>query len=593
MDVPGSADQLQRLPKSPTGISGFDELTGGGLPQGRPTLVCGPAGCGKTLFAMEFLVRGITEFDEPGVFIAFEESEGDLVVNVASLGFDLPRLQEEGVLVLDHITVAPAETEETGDWGLDGLLLRLGAAIDEVGARRIVIDTLETLFSGFADSARLRVELRRLFAWLKDRGVTAVITAERGDGTLTRHGIEEYVSDCVVVLDHRVTDQNSIRRLRVLKYRGSLHGTNEYPFLISESGLSVMPITSLGLQHTVSDERMSTGVPRLDLMLGDGGFYRGSTVLISGTAGTGKSTLAAQFCDATCSRGERAVYFAFEESAAEILRNMATVGIDLHRWVDAGLLEFRCFRPSLLGLEAHLFAMQRAVTEFDPAVVVMDPVSDFLRVGTGADVAAMLTRQVDFLKSRGVTALFTRLSSDTDPANAEQQLTSLVDTWLLVKHQEGNGEHNRLLYVRKSRGMAHSNQIREFLLTAQGIELADVYVGPQGVLTGSARQAQEAAERADGTARLEDLAQRAVELERHREAVQQQTARLWRDFDDEAAIVARLRSEGDTGDEDRADQRAAQGLLRGADTPVSDAPATAPAPASPAPDPGPAAPVTP
>ena len=563
--------QLARLPKSPTGVGGFDELTGGGVPRGRPTLVCGPAGCGKTLFAMEFLVRGITEFDEPGVFIAFEESAGDLVANVASLGFDLTQLQADGLLVLDHIAVAPAELEETGEWGLDGLFLRLGAAIDAVGARRIVIDTIETLFGGFVDGGRLRVELRRLFAWLKDRGVTAVITAERGDGSLTRHGIEEYVSDCVIVLDHRVTDQTSIRRLRVLKYRGSLHGTNEYPFLISESGVSVMPITSMGLQHTVSDERMSTGVPRLDLMLGAGGFYRGSTVLISGTAGTGKSTLAAQFCDASCGRGERAVYFAFEESAAEIVRNMATVGIRLQRWVDAGLLEIRCFRPSLLGLEAHLFAMQKAVTEFDPAVVVMDPVSDFLRVGSDADVAAMLTRQVDFLKSRGVTALFTRLSSETDPAHADQQLTSLVDTWLLVKHLEGNGEHNRLLYVRKSRGIAHSNQIREFLLTSQGIELADVYVGAQGVLTGSARQAQEAKEQADGAARLEGLEQRAVELERRRESVQQQTAALWRDFDDEAATVARLLSEGSTGDEDRADQRAAQGLLRGADTAASDA----------------------
>jgi circadian clock protein KaiC len=563
--------QLTPLAKAPTGISGLDELTGGGFPGGRPTLVCGPAGCGKTLLAMEFLVRGITEFDEPGVFIAFEESAADLVANVASLGFDLRRLQADGLLVLDHIAVAPAELEETGEWDLDGLFLRLGAAIDAVGARRIVIDTIETLFGGFADIGRLRIELRRLFAWLKDRGVTAVITAERGDGVLTRHGIEEYVSDCVIVLDHRVTDQTSIRRLRVLKYRGSLHGTNEYPFLISESGVSVMPITSLGLQHTVSEEHMSTGVSRLDVMLGAGGFYRGSTVLVSGTAGTGKSTLAAQFCDASCSRGERAVYFAFEESAAEIVRNMATVGIHLQRWVDAGLLQFRCFRPSLLGLEAHLFAMQKAVTEFDPAVVVMDPVSDFLRIGTTADVAAMLTRQVDFLKARGITTLLTRLSSELGASQIEQQLTSLVDTWLLVKHLEGNGEHNRVLYVRKSRGMNHSNQIREFLLTAQGIELADVYVGPEGVLTGSARQAQEAKEEAEGAARLEELTQRAVDLARRRESVQQQTEALWRDFEDEAAIVARLLDEGSVGDEDRAGQRTAQGLLRGADTAASDA----------------------
>ncbi len=561
-----SAARVRELPKTATGISGLDEVTGGGLPQGRPTLVCGPAGCGKTLLAMEFLVRGITQFGEPGVFVAFEETAEDLVANVASLGFDLSQFEADGQLVIDHVNVAGAEVEETGDWDLDGLLLRLGAAIDSVGARRVVIDTIETLFGAFSNTAVLRAELRRLFGWLKDRGVTAVITGERGDGTLTRHGIEEYVSDCVIVLDHRVTEQTSTRRLRVLKYRGSLHGTNEYPFLIGESGVSVLPVTSLGLQHTVSSKRVSTGVPRLDAMLGDGGFYRGSTVLVSGTAGTGKSTLAAQFCDATCRGGERAMYFAFEESAAEILRNMASVGIDLKQWVDAGLLRFQCFRPSLLGLEAHLFAMQKFVTEFDPAVVVKDPVSDLLRVGTGADVGAMLTRQVDFLKVRGVTALFTSLNSDADPTQADQQIASLVDTWLRVKTMEGNGELNRVLYILKSRGMAHSNQIREFLLTDQGIELTDVYVGPQGVLTGSARQAQEAQERSDATTRQEDLEQRRVNLETRRESVEAHTAALWREFEDEAGSVERLLSHGSTGVEDRAGQRAEQSRLRRADT---------------------------
>jgi circadian clock protein KaiC len=555
------------LPKAPTGISGLDEVTGGGLPKGRPTLVCGPAGCGKTLLAMEFLVRGITDHDEPGVFIAFEESAHDLIANVTSMGFDLAQLEADGQLVIDHVQLIGEEMEETGDWDLDGLFLRLGAAIDKVGAKRVVIDTIETLFGAFSNSALLRSELSRLFEWLKDRGVTAVITGERGDGTLTRHGIEEYVSDCVIVLDHRVDEQASTRRLRILKYRGSLHGTNEYPFLIGETGLSVLPVTSLGLQHNVSAERVSTGVPRLDAMLGDGGFYKGSTILVSGTAGTGKSTLAAQFCDATCSRGERALYFAFEESQAEIVRNMGSVGIDLKRWVDAGLLQFHCFRPSLLGLEAHLFAMQKYVGEFEPAVVVKDPVSDLLRVGSGADVAAMLTRQVDFLKAKGVTALFTTLSANTGLAGTDQRLDSLVDTWLLVKSMEGNGEHNRVLSVLKSRGMAHSNQIREFLLTSQGIELADVYVGPQGVLTGSARQAQEAQERSDGTARLEDLEQRRVKLERRREAVEVQTSALWREFEDEADVVGRLLTHGSTGAEDRAGQRVEQGRLRRADAP--------------------------
>ncbi|MGK2947216.1 MAG: circadian clock protein KaiC [Acidimicrobiales bacterium] len=562
MPAPPSLPVLQ---KTPTGISGLDEVTGGGLPTGRSTLICGPAGCGKTLMAMEFLVRGVTRYGEPGVFVAFEESTDDLVANFASLGFDLPAAEAAGLLVLDHVNVVRSDAEETGEWDLDGLFLRLGASIDRVGAKRIVIDTIETLFGAFSNTAILRSELHRLFAWLKSRGVTAVITGERGDGTLSRHGIEEYVSDCVIVLDHRVTEQTSTRRLRILKYRGSLHGTNEYPFLIGEEGVSVLPVTTRGLDHEVSTERVSTGVPRLDVMLGERGFFRGSTVLVSGTAGTGKSTLAAQFCDATCRRGERASYFAFEESQAEIIRNMSSVGIDLQQWVDAGLLEFRCSRPSILGLEAHLFSMQRSVSVFQPTVVVMDPVSDFLRVGTAAEVAAMLMRQVDYLKGRGVTALFTSLNSEDEPVRADQQLASLVDTWLHVQNTEGNGERNRVLYVRKSRGMAHSNQIREFLLTAQGIELADVYVGPQGVLTGSARQAQEAMERSDGQARLEDLEQRRHHLERRREAVAAQTAALWRDFEDEADAVERLLTHGSTGSDDRADQRVEQGRLRHAD----------------------------
>jgi circadian clock protein KaiC len=561
-----AAGELAELPKAPTGISGLDEVTGGGLPRGRPTLVCGPAGCGKTLLAMEFIVRGITQFDEPGVFVAFEESEADLVANVGSLGFDLAAAEADGKLVVQHITVTGEETEESGDWDLDGLFIRLGAAIDKVGAKRVVIDTIETLFGAFSNAAVLRSELRRLFAWLKDRGVTAVITGERGDGSLTRYGIEEYVSDCVIVLDHRVTEQASTRRLRILKYRGSHHGTNEYPFLIGENGISVLPLSASGLSHGVALGRVSSGVARLDAMLGDGGYYKGSTVLINGTSGTGKSTLAVQFCDATCRRGERAMYFAFEESEAEIIRNMASVGIHLQQWVDAGLLKFRCLRPSLLGLEAHLFDVQKLVTEFDPAVVVKDPVSDLLRIGTEADVSAMLTRQVDFLKARGVTTVFTSLTSGGEPGPADQQLASLVDTWLLVKTMEGNGELNRVLYVLKSRGMAHSNQIREFLLTNQGIELADVYVGPQGVLTGSARQAQEALERSDGTARIEELAQRRVNLERRREAVESQTAALWREFEDEADAVGRLLSHGSIGAEDRAGQRAEQGRLRQADT---------------------------
>jgi circadian clock protein KaiC len=558
---------MGELPKAPTGIAGLDDVTGGGLPRGRPTLICGPAGCGKTLIAMEFLIRGITQYNEPGVFVAFEETAEDLTANVASLGFDLKQFEADGQLVIEHIDVVGGEIEDTGDWDLDGLFLRLGAAIDMFGAKRVVIDTIETLFGGFENTAILRSELRRLFAWLKDRGVTAVITGERGDGTLTRHGIEEYVSDCVIVLDHRVTEQTSTRRLRILKYRGSLHGTNEYPFLIGEAGISVLPITSPGLLHSVSDTRVSTGVARLDSMLGDGGFYSGSSVLVSGTAGTGKSTLAAQFVDAACGRGERAMYFAFEESEAEIVRNMASVGIDLQPWTDSGLLQFRCFRPDLLGLEAHLFSMQKWVSEFDPAVIVKDPISDLMRIGSGADVSAMLSRQVQFLKGRGVTSLFTTLDSAVKDADADAHITSLVDTWLQVKTLEGNGEFNRVLYILKARGMPHSNQIREFLLTDHGIELSDVYVGPQGVLTGSARQAQEAQERSDGDARRDDLEQRQANLARRREAVEAEAAALWRAFDDEAQVVERLLTHGSSSFEDRAGQRAEQGRMRRADGP--------------------------
>ena len=560
-----SAVRRGELPKTPTGISGLDEVTRGGLPRGRPTLVCGPAGCGKTLLALEFLVRGITEFDEPGVMVAFEESAEDLIANVASLGFDLNQFTADGQLVIDHIKVDATGTKETGEWDLDGLFLRLGAAIDKVGAKRVVIDTIETLFGAFSNTAVLRFELRRLFGWLKDRGVTTVITGERGDGTLTRYGIEEYVSDCVIVLDHRVTEQTSTRRLRILKYRGSLHGTNEYPFLIAETGISVLPITSPALLHIVSTERVSTGVARLDAMLGDGGFYKGSTVLVSGTAGTGKSTLAAHFCDATCALGDRALYFAFEESEGEILRNMASVGIDLKQRVDAGLLRFQCTRPNLLGLEAHLFAMQKLVGEFDPAVVILDPVSDLLRIATEPNVAAMLTRQVDFLKARGVTGLFTSLNSDAQANQTDHQIASLVDTWLLIETAAGNGERNRTLSLLKSRGMAHSNQIREFLLTSHGVELTDVYVGPHGVLTGSAREAQEARERSDETVRLQDLEQLRGKLARRRESVEAQTATLWRELQDEADIVGRSVSQGSTGDENRASQRVEQGRLRQAD----------------------------
>ena len=490
----------------------------------------------------------------------------DLEANVASLGFDLPQLQTDGMLVLDHIELAPAVVDESGEWDLEALFIRLGAAIDKVNAKRVVLDTLENLFGAFSDAATVRSELRRLFGWLKERGLTAVVTGERGDGALTRYGIEEYVSDCVIVLDHRVTEQTSTRRLRVLKYRGSLHGTNEYPSFIGESGVSVLPITSLGLQHTVSEERISTGITRLDGMLGGSGVYRGSSILVSGTAGTGKSTIVAQICEAACARGERALYVAFEESAPQIIRNMASVGIDLERHLEKGLLQFHCVRPSLLGLEAHLFTLQKLVTEFEPSVVVLDPISDLMGgEGRDVEVAAMLTREIDYLKGKGITAVFVGLNNGGARDSSDQQIASLIDTWLLVKAVEGNGERNRALYILKSRGMPHSNQVREFLITARGIELADVYVGSQHVLTGSARAAQEAEERLRATARREDLEQRQVNLERRRKSVEAQTAIIWREFEAEADVVEQLLRQGSTAGEEVAEQRVEQGRLRNAD----------------------------
>jgi circadian clock protein KaiC len=482
------ANRPQTLPKTPTGITGLDEITGGGLPQGRPTLVCGSAGCGKTLLAMEFLARGALRFGEPGLFVSFEETADELAANVRSLGFDLDQLVQRRKLLIDFVRVEPSEIEETGEYDLEGLFVRLGFAIDSIGAKRVVLDTLESLFGGFRNEAVLRAELRRLFRWLKDRGLTAVITAERGDGQLTRQGLEEYVSDCVLLLDHRVDDQLSTRRLRIVKYRGSAHGTNEYPFLIDEKGISVLPITSLGLQHAVSDERLSSGVRRLDAMLGGAGFFRGSTILVSGTAGTGKTTLASHFADATCARGERCLYFAFEEGPLQIVRNMRSVGLSLDPCRRKGLLRIDAWRPTSFGLELHLATMHRAIEEFEPRVVVVEPISSFANAGSLADARAMLLRLVDFLKSEQITGYFTFLTGGGGSLEqTEIGMSSIVDTWLLLRDVEAGGERNRALAVLKSRGMSHSNRLQPFSITARGIELRDPELGPEGVRTGSAR----------------------------------------------------------------------------------------------------------
>jgi circadian clock protein KaiC len=513
------------LPKAATGIEGLDEITGGGLPRGRPTLVCGSAGCGKTLLAMEFLVRGATQFGEPGVFMAFEETAEELTRNVRSLGFDLDDLADQNKLLVDYVHVERSEIEETGEYDLEGLFIRLGHAIDTVGAKRVVLDTIETLFGGLSNAAILRSELRRLFRWLKDRGVTAVITGERGDGQLTRQGLEEYVSDCVIVLDHRVTENLSTRRLRIVKYRGTVHGTNEYPFLIDETGVSVLPITSLGLRHEASDERISTGVPRLDVMLGGAGVYRGSSVLLSGTAGTGKTSLAGHFADAASRRGERCLYMSFEESESQMVRNMRSIGLDLAPWLERGLLRYHATRPTAYGLETHLAELHKLVNEFRPRVVIVDPITTFLRAGTPAEAEAMLMRLIDFLKARQVTALFTSLTHGGGAREQSQAgISSLIDTWLLLRDIELGGERNRGMYVLKSRGMAHSNQIREFILTDHGVELKDVYVGPEGVLTGSSRLAQEARERAAALDRHHEIERRRRDLERKRRALEARAA---------------------------------------------------------------------
>lgn len=512
------ATTLKSLAKCPTGIDGLDAITAGGLPRNRPSIICGRAGCGKTLLATEFLVRGATRYHEPGVCILFEERPEELTANVRSLGFDLDALIADGKLAVDYMHLDPAEIAETGTFDLEGLFIRIGLAIDSVGAKRVVLDTIETLFGALTDHATLRSELRRLFHWLKEREVTAVITCERGDGTLSRHGLEEYVSDCVILLDHRVESTISTRTLRVVKYRGSTHGTNEYPFLIDSSGIAVLPITAAGLQHEVSTERVSTGIQSLDLMLGGKGVYRGSTLLISGTAGTGKSSLAAHIVRASCQRSERCLYLAFEESPKQIMRNMRSVGVDLEPAVERGCLRFHATRPTAYGLETHLAVIYKMVTEFSPKIVVLDPISNLVSVGDRSTTNAMLLRLIDFLKERQVTAVFTSLSHGRGGDEVDVGISSLVDTWILLRDIELNGERNRCIYVLKSRGMEHSNQLREFRMGSKGVELLEAYVGRAGVLTGTARLLQEMADRDEKEQQEQYTVHRARELKR-REAM--------------------------------------------------------------------------
>lgn len=557
------------LPKAPTGIAGFDEITGGGLPRGRPTLVCGSAGCGKTLFGMEFLVRGARDAGDPGIFVSFEERVPELAANVASLGFDLDAMVRNRQLVLDHVRVERAEIEETGEYDLEALFIRIGYAADSIGAKRIVLDTIESLFAGLGNPAVLRAELRRLFAFLKERGLTAVITGERGDGQLTRHGLEEYVSDCVILLDHRVYEQISTRRLRVVKYRGSSHGTNEYPFLIDRSGIIVLPVTAASLQHAVSDERVSTGVAGLDEMLGGRGFYRGSSILITGTAGTGKSSLAAHFADATCRRGERCAMFLFEESPSQVLRNMQSIGLDLGHWVRKRLLTLHAARPTLCGLELHLAQMHRIFDAEQPTTVIVDPVTNLLQAGRDIEVQMALLRLVDALKARRITGLFTSLvHGDDDPEESGVGMSSMMDAWILLRDVEADGERNRILYLMKSRGMAHSNQVREFRLTDDGAQLVDAYLGPHGVLTGSARLAQEMREREEAAQREEDAAWAEQQLARKRTALRARIAELEAELGAAEDEARRRRQEEQRAARTRSDARARMAESRQVAVPV-------------------------
>ena len=560
-----------QLAKCPTGIAGLDEITNGGIPKGRPTLICGGPGCGKTLFGLEFLVRGAAE-GEPGVFVAFEEHPEELAQNVASLGFDLQKLQRQKKLFIEHVPVERSEIDETGDYDLEALFLRLGDAIDTIGAKRVVLDTLETLFSGFSNDYILRAELRRLFRWLKDRGVTAMITAERGDGTLTRQGLEEYVSDCVILLDHRLAGSVATRRLRVVKYRGTSHGTNEYPFLINENGIDVLPITSLGLTHSASTERITTGVPDLDAMLG-GGIYRGSTMLISGTAGSGKSSLTAHIARAACERGDRTLLLAYEESPQQIERNMKSIGVDLTRYIREGLLECTAARPTQFGLEMHLATIHKAVREFKPRMLIIDPITTFFTIADQKEVKGMLVRLVDFLKAQQITAVFSSLTAGGSALEAtEAGISSLIDTWMLLRDIELNGERNRAMYVLKSRGTAHSNQIREFVMTSNGIRLIAPYLGAEGVLTGSARVAQEAKEAEEAARAQDETARKRRAIERRRESLEAQIASLRAEFESESGELERLATEDRRREKRSADRRATLTISRKSEVRAEPAP---------------------
>ncbi len=564
-----SESKPSHLAKSPTGISGLDQITNGGLPRGRPTLVCGGSGSGKTLIAMEFVVNGALKYGEPGVFMSFEETEEDLVENFASLGYDLRDLVTRKLLVVDYVAIERAEIEETGEYDLGGLFVRMGMAIDTIGAKRVAMDTIEALFAALPNAGILRAELRRLFHWLKAKKVSAVITGERGEAGLTRHGLEEYVSDCVILLDQRVVKEVATRRLRIVKYRGTAHGTNEFPFLIDETGFNVQPITGVVLDYKAPLEHVSTGVQKLDDMLGGKGYYRGGSVLISGAIGTGKTSLAAAFVAASCARGERCLYFAFEESPDQVVRNMNSIGFDLGKWINKNLLKIHAARPVIFGLEAHLSLIRKMVDEFQPQAVVFDPISSFEQSGASGSVRGVLMLLLDYLKVQRVTMLFTTLTDPSGPVEtSEVGISSLIDTWLLVRNLEFGGERTRGLYVLKARGMAHSNQVREFLLTDHGVDLMDVYVGPAGVLTGSAKAAQELQDEAASRELNREAERKRLVIDNKWKVLEAKIAQLRAEFEAERREAEDAIAQNHSEAERLAASRAAAGLRRGGRAPA-------------------------
>jgi circadian clock protein KaiC len=534
MSMSKKMDKVVRkhFPKTLTGISGLDDITNGGLPTGRPTLICGSPGAGKTLFSLEFIFNGAKHFNEPGVIMTFEEKAEDLETNVASIGFDLEKMQKEKKIIIDHAYIDRSEIQETGEYDLDGLFIRLGHAIDSIGAKRVMLDTIENLFGGLSNEAILRSEIRRLFGWLKEQQVTTIITAERGEKSLTRQGLEEYVSDCVILLDHRVHNQISTRLLRIVKYRGSLHGTNEYPFLIDENGISVLPVTSPRLNKNVSTERVSSGIPSLDEMIDGGGFFRGGSIMISGTAGTGKTSMAVSLANASCMRNEKCLYYAFEESPQQIIRNMKSIGIYLEPYIKSGLMEIVSARPNIYGLEMHLVSMYKKIAQMKPRMVIIDPVTNLISIGSMSELKSVLIRLMDLLQNDGITAVFTSLIYNNDiNTQTDEGISSLVDAWIQVRDIETNGERNRGIYIMKARGMGHSNKVREFEITKDGIQLIDVYAGPEGVLVGSARVEHELNSYAGVEMRKYAISRKEREIELNRISLERKISALNDEFE--------------------------------------------------------------